>query len=190
MWYFLMKNIISIINAKFIMPINLGDEIFQFLKTRNIFINDFHLLSYILKKNLINFSIEFNSLDNQTFEKVLNFLEQNKDLCTCNISFFPEEQFFKTELLYKLLQSNDDKFKIRKCKENNNKLGFNPKIFYNTKENESLEEFILRKLLYFFEKNIQNLFYLLTLKTNIIRYPKSILFINTENKYYGFMFNF
>jgi hypothetical protein len=82
------------------MPINLGDEIFQLLKSRNIFINDFHILSYILKKNLINFSLEFNSLDNQTFEKVLNFLEQNKDLCTCNISFFPEEQFFKTELLY------------------------------------------------------------------------------------------
>ena len=158
----------SIINAKFIMPINLGDEIFQLLKSRNIFINDFHILSYILKKNLINFSLEFNSLDNQTFEKVLNFLEQNKDLCTCNISFFPEEQFFKTELLYKLLQSNDDKFKIRKCKENNNKLGFNPKIFYNTKENESLEEFILRKLSCYFEKNIQNLFYLLTLKTNIM----------------------
>ena len=66
------------------------------------------------------------------------------------------------------MQSNDDKFKIRKCKENNNKLGFNPKIFYNTKENESLEEFILRKLSCYFEKNIQNLFYLLTLKTNIM----------------------
>ena len=158
----------SIINAKFIMPINLGDEIFQFLKTRNIFINDFHILSYILKKNLINFSIEFNSLDSQTFEKVLTFLDQNKDLCTCNISFFPEEEFLKTELLFKLLQSNDDKFKIKEYKENNNKLGFNPNIFYNTKENESLEEFILRKLLYFFEKNIQNLFYLLTLKTNIM----------------------
>ena len=158
----------SIINAKFIMPINLGDEIFQFLKARNIFINDFHLLSYILKKNLINFSIEFNSLDNQTFEKVLTFLYQNKDLCTCNISFFPEEHFFKTELLFKLLQSNDDKYKIKKYKENNNKLGFNPKIFYNTKESESLEEFILRKLSFYFEKNIQNLFYLLTLKTNIM----------------------
>ena len=158
----------SIINAKFIMPINLGDEIFQFLKARNIFINDFHILSYILKKNLINFSIEFNSLDNQTFEKVLTFLYQNKDLCTCNISFFPEEHFFKTELLFKLLQSNDDKYKIKQYKENNNKLGFNPKIFYNTKESESLEEFILRKLSFYFEKNIQNLFYLLTLKTNIM----------------------
>ena len=158
----------SIINAKFIMPINLGDEIFQFLKSRNIFINDFHLLSYILKKNLINFSIEFNSLDNQTFEKVLNFLYQNKELYIYNISFFPEEQFFNTELLFKLLQSNDDNFKIKKCKENDDKLGFNPKIVYDTKDNEGLEEFILRKLSYFFEKNIQNFFYLLTLKTNIM----------------------
>ena len=51
----------SIINAKFIMPINLGDEIFQLLKSRNIFINDFHILSYILKKNLIKrlFNIDF-----------------------------------------------------------------------------------------------------------------------------------
>ena len=67
----------NIIYAKFIMPINLGDEIFYYLKNKNIFINDFHILSYILKKNLINFSIEFNSLDSQTFEKVLNFLNQN-----------------------------------------------------------------------------------------------------------------
>ena len=158
----------NIIYAKFIMPINLGDEIFYYLKNKNIFINDFHILSYILKKNLINFSIEFNSLDGQTFEKVLNFLNQNQNLCRCHLSFFPEEELFKTELLFKLLQSNDDNFKLKKHKDKNNKLCFNSHISFNTNDSESLEDYILRKLSYFFEKNIQNLFYLLTLKTNIM----------------------
>ena len=158
----------NIINAKFIMPINIGDETFGFLKNKNIFINDFHFLSFISKQNLISFKIEFNSLDGQTFEKLLNFLQQNPNLCKCNISFFPEEEFFKTELLFKLLQSSDDNFKLKKHKNKNNKLCFNPHVLFNTREIEELDSFILRKLSEYFEKNIQNFFYLLTMKTNLL----------------------
>ena len=83
----------SVINTKFIMPMNIGDEICQFLKNRSLLIDDFHILSFITKKNIITLSIEFNSLDSKSFEKVLNFINQNSELCKCDISFFPKEEF-------------------------------------------------------------------------------------------------
>ena len=175
----------SIINAKLKMPINIGVEIFQFLKNKNIFMDDFHILSFITKKDIINLSLEFNSLDSQTFEKILNFLNQNPLICNLEMNFFPEEEFFKTELLFNLLQSSDENFKLKRHK--NNKLGFNPNIIFNTKANESLDDFILRRLLEFFEKNLQNFFYLLTMKTNISKL--SLIFdipgIMVKNGYYN-----
>ena len=155
----------SVINAKFIFPLNVGEEIIEFLRQKDIFINDFHILSFFTKNELIDLSIEFNSLDSQIFEKILNFLNQNTFLCKLNMSFFPEEEFFKTELLLNLLQSSNDNFKLRRDK--NNKLGFKSNINLDTKANESLDEIILRKLSENFEKNMQNFFYLLTMKSNI-----------------------
>ena len=175
----------NIINAKLIMPLNIGEETSIYLKNNNIFINEFHILSFVTKKNFINLSIDFNCLDAQTFEKVLNILSQNDYLCKCNISFFPEEEFFKTELLYKLLQSSDENFKLKKHRDK--KLGFNPNAVFNTKVNESLDDFILRKLSDYFEKNMQYFFYLLTMKTNII--DLSLIFniptLIVKNGYYN-----
>ena len=157
----------TINKSNIIMPINIGDEIYYLLKNRNIFINDFHILSFITKKNIINLSIEFNSLDSQSFEKVLNFINQNSNLSILNLNFFPQEEFFKTELLFKILQISDENFKLKKYKEKDNKLSFNPYIIYDIKANEDLDVFILRKLSDNFEKNMQNLFYIFTLRTNI-----------------------
>ena len=158
----------TIIKTKFIMPINIGDEIYYLLKNKNIFINDFHILSFITKKNIIDLNIEFNSLDSQSFEKVFSFINQNSNLSILNLSFFPPEELFKTELLFKLLQISDENFKLKKYKVKDNKLSFNPYIIYDIKANEDLDVFILRKLSDNFEKNMQNLFYIFTLKTNII----------------------
>ena len=178
-------NMKKIINSKFIMPINIGEEISQFLKNKNIFINEFHFLSFVTNKKLISISLEFNSLDGQTFEKVLNFIHQNEILYKLNMNFFPEEEFFKTELLFQLLQSSDENYKLKRNKDN--KYNFNPNIVFNTKVNESLDEFILRKLSEYFEKNMQNLFYLLTIKTTIVEL--SLIFdiptLIIQNGYYN-----
>ena len=157
----------GIINTKFIMTINIGEEIFHYLKIKNIFMDEFHILSFITKKDIINLSLDFNSLDSQTFEKVLNFLNQNRYLSNLDMNFFPEEEFLKTELLFNLLQSSEDNFKFKKHKDNT--ISFNPNIIFGTKGSESLDDFILRKLCEYFEKNMQNFFYLLTLKTNIAK---------------------
>ena len=162
--YFI-RNMSTIIKTKFIMPLNLGDEIYSMLKRQKIFINDFHFLSFLTNNNIIYITINFNALDNQTFEKLINFLNQNQNISVCNLSLFPSEEYFKTELLFKLLQNSDENFKLKKNKKN--KLGFNPNSILDLKGNEDLDTYLLRKLSEYFEKNLKKLFYFLVIKTCI-----------------------
>ncbi len=182
--YFI-RNMSTIIRTKFILPINLGDEIYEMLRREKIFINDFHFLSFLSNKNIIYSTINFNSLDNQTFEKLLNFLNQNQNISVCNLSFFPDEEYFRTELLFKILQNCDENFKLKKNKRK--KLTFNPNASLDLKGNEDLDNFILRKLSEYFEKNLKKFFYFLTIKTCITEL--SLIFdiptILTKNGYYN-----
>ena len=155
----------KLISSKFILPLNLTNEISKFLKMQKVIINNFHFFSFINNKGILYSTIDFNSLDNQTFEKVLTFLNQNQLLNTCNISFFPPEEYFKPELLLKTLQNCDESFKIHK-----NRYGvdtFDKKIIIDIYPNESIDTYILRKLSKFFEKNLSDFFLLLTIKTQI-----------------------
>ena len=182
--YFI-RNMSTIIRTKFNLPLNLGDEIFEMLKKQKIFINDFHFLSFLTNSNIIYLTIEFNSLDNQTFEKLLNFLNQNQNLSVCNLNFFPSEEYFKTELLFKILQNCDENFKLKKNKKN--KLVFNPNAILDLKGNEDLDSYLLRKLSEYFEKNLKKFFYFLTIKTCITEL--SLIFdiptILNKNGYYN-----
>ena len=162
--YFIRK-MTKIIKSKFILPLNLSYDISQMLKGQKIFFDDFHFLTFINQKDTKITTIDFNSLDNQTFEKVLIFLNKNQLLNVCNISFFPPEEYFKTELLFKLLQNCDEKYTF--TENNNNKYGFNKNLILDTKY-EDLDTYILKKLAENFEKNIKEFFYLLTIKGNII----------------------
>ena len=159
--YFIQK-MPNIINSKFIIPLNLTDEITKFLKKQKVIIDNFHFFSFINNKGVLYTTIDFNSLDNQTFEKVLNFLNQNQLLNYCNISFFPPEEYFKPELLLKTLQNCDENYKIHINMDNciNN-------ILKDIYSNEDLDSFILRKLSKFFEKNLSDFFHLITIKTCI-----------------------
>ena len=175
----------KIINIKFIFPLNLGEEISEMSKKQNILMSNFHFLSFIQKSDLLRTTIDFNSLDNQTFEKLLNFLNQNQNISVCNLSFFPDEEYFRTELLFKILQNCDENFKLKKNKRK--KLTFNPNAALDLKGNEDLDNFILRKLSEYFEKNLKKFFYFLTIKTCITEL--SLIFdiptILTKNGYYN-----
>jgi len=162
--YFIRK-MNKIIKTKFILPLNLSYDISQMLKGQKILFNDFHFLTFINQKEIKITTIDFNSLDNQAFEKLLIFLNNNQLLNVCNISFFPPEQYFKTELLFKLLQNCDEKYTF--TENNNNKYGFNKNLILDTKY-EDLDTYILKQLTENFEKNIREFFYLLTIKGNII----------------------
>ena len=162
--YFIRK-MTKIIKSKFILPLNLSYDISHMLKEQKIFFDDFHFLTFINQKEIKIATIDFNSLDSQTFEKVLIFLNKNQLLNVCKISFFPPEEYFQTELLFKLLQNCDEKYTF--TENNNNKYGFNKNLILDTKY-EDLDTYILKKLAENFEKNIKEFFYLLTIKGNII----------------------
>ena len=170
--YFIRK-MPSLVKTQFNIPLNLGDEISEMLKRQKIFIDDFNFLSLLTNKEIFNstnkfnstIEIEFNSLENQTFEKLLSFLNSQNNIHICNLSFFPPEKYFKTELLLKILQNCDADYKLKLNKENN--LDFHPKILNDLKGNEDLDNYILKKLAEYFEKNLRKFFCFLTFKTCI-----------------------
>ena len=137
--YFIRK-MTKIIKSKFILPLNLSYDISHMLKEQKIFFDDFHFLTFINQKEIKIATIDFNSLDSQTFEKVLIFLNKNQLLNVCKISFFPPEEYFQTELLFKLLQNCDEKYTF--TENNNNKYGFNKNLILDTKY-EDLDTYIL-----------------------------------------------
>ena len=163
--YFIQKKMPNIIKANFTIPINLSYEISKLLKKQNVIIENFHFFSFINNQNIKHTTIDFNSLDNQTFEKVLNFLNKNQQMNNCNISFFPPEEYFKSEILLKTLQICDEKYKIHK-----NRFGiysFDENLLIDIYPSEDIDNYILRKLSKFFEKNLSDFFHLITIKTSI-----------------------
>ena len=158
--YFI-RNMSKVTKTHFKIPLNLGNEILEMLRRQKIYLDDFHFLSLLTNKGIQNSTIEFNSLDNQAFEKILSFLDNQDIISACNLSFFPQEEYFKTELLFKNLQNCNDNYKLNK---NNT---FNPIIVQDIKGNEDLDIYILRKLSEYFERNLYKFFCFLTLKTCI-----------------------
>lgn len=158
--YFI-RQMSKVTKTHFKIPLNLGNEILEMLRRQKIYLDDFHFLSLLTNKGIQNSTIEFNSLDNQSFEKILSFLDNQDNISCCNLSFFPQEEYFKTELLFKILQNCNDNYKLNK----NN--AFNPIIVQDIKGNEDLDIYILRKLSESFERNLYKFFCFLTLKTCI-----------------------
>ena len=160
--YFISK-MSSIRMCDFNLPLNLEDEILAMLKKNKICLSDFHFLSFYNRNQIFHCNINFNCLDSQSFEKVLIFIYQNTGMKICRINFFQSEEYFKPEILYKLLQN---------CNKNYNNFynfSYNESNYYiyDLKPNEELDDYLLRKLSDSFQKNIINFFYLLTIRTNI-----------------------
>ena len=160
--YFISK-MDSIHMCDFVIPMNLEEEILLMLKLNKIFLTNFHFLSFFKGNEIFHFTINFNSLDSQSFENVLSFINQNTALKICRMNFFQSEEYFKPEILYKLLQNTNNKYK------DFYKFSYNDSnsYIYDLKVNEDLENYILRKLSESFQKNISNFFYLLTIRVNI-----------------------
>ena len=163
--YFIQQKMPNIIKSKFTLPLNFSNEISKLLKKQNVMIDNFHFFSFINNQNILHTTIDFNSLDNQTFEKVLNFLNTNQQINNCNISFFPQEDYFKPEILLKTLQNCDESYKIHKNRYVIYTLDSN--VIIDIYPNEDLDTYLLRKLSKYFEKNLSDFFYLLTIKTCI-----------------------
>ena len=147
----------------FVLPMNLEEEIILMLKMNKIFLTDFHFLSFFTGNQIFHFTINFNSLDSQSFENILSFVNQNTALKICRINFFQSEEYFKPEMLYKLLQNSNSNYKNLY----NFRYDDSNYYIYDLKVNEELDDYLLRKLFEYFQKNLTNFFYLLNVRTNI-----------------------
>ena len=148
-----------------IYPINFQDELIEELKEDKINFNKFNFLEFLVENKIHHFTVDFPSLDNQSFEKLLDFMNQNASLKIFRINFFQSEEYFKTEILYKILQINDKRF--QELNQYEFKYEDDNRYIYDLQTNEDLDSYILRKLYKNFEKNISNFFYLLTIRANI-----------------------
>ena len=162
--YFLLK-LKNIRICYLIQPINYKEEIIKILRNDKIFLDDFNFFGFFKENYIHHFTVDFNSLDSLSFQKVLNFISQNGLMKIFRINFFKTEEYFKTEALYKILQINENKY--QDINKNNFQYVDDNKYIYDLKINESLDDYILRKLFDKFQQNISNFFYLITMRTNV-----------------------
>ena len=142
-WYFLSK-LKNVKTCSFTIPMNLEDKILLMLKEKKIFLFDFNLFANLSSDNILDVTLDFNSLDNKLFQQSLNFLIKNGKMKNCRLSFFPSEEYFEPQFLLKLLLNSD-----------NNK-GIN--YINYIKPNEEIEIFILKKLSEYFKNNMNRFF--------------------------------
>jgi len=109
--------------------------------------NNFHILDFFkkMKNDLKRFNIEFNCLDYLTFYKILSIIDKNKDLKSLQISFFSSLIIYSPQYIYKIYQQNFDKKEIEK--------GF-----------DSLESYLFKQFLQYFNENFVVLFELIRTK--------------------------
>ena len=162
--YFLLK-LKNIRICYLIQPINYKEEIIQILKNEKIVLEDFNLLGFFKENYIHHFTIDFNSLDSLSFQNVLNFISQNGLLKIFRINFFKSEEYFKSEMLYKILEINEKKY--QNINIDNFHYDDENEYVYDLKINESFDNYLLRKLYDKFQKNISYFFYLITMRTNI-----------------------
>ena len=162
--YFLLK-LKNIRICYLIQPINYKEEIIKVLRNDKIFLDDFNFFGFFKENYIHHFTVDFNSLDSLSFQKVLNFISQNGLMKILRINFFKSEEYFKTEALYQILQINENKY--QDINKNNFQYDDDNKYIYDLKINENLDDYILRKLFDKFQQNISYFFYLITMRTNI-----------------------
>ena len=162
--YFLLK-LKNIRICYLIQPINYKEEIIQILKNEKIAFEDFNLFGFFKENYIHHFTIDFNSLDSLSFQNVLNFISQNGLLKIFRINFFKSEEYFKSEMLYKILEINEKKY--QNINIDNFHYDDENEYVYDLKINESFDNYLLRKLYDKFQKNISYFFYLITMRTNI-----------------------
>ena len=162
--YFMLK-LKNIRICYLIHPMNFNAEIIKILRNEKILLGEFNFIGFFKENYIQHFTIDFDSLDSLSFKKVLNFISQNGMLKIFRINFFKSEEYFRSEILYKNLQINDSKYQYIDI--NNFHYDDDNRFIYDLKINESLDDYILRKLFYKFEQNISHFFYLITMRTNI-----------------------
>ena len=164
-----MKNKVN--TSEFSLDLNIPDslqiEIDLLFKQEKLLTNNFHLLDLIdINSNLLSLNLSFNSLDSNTFIRVISLLHKNNSLREIKLNLFPDciEEYFDVNQLHKLVNLNKGKSSY------NNKYNFywanyNTNICSMIDENENLLNF----LSILFEENLESLVFMLNTKIDKIK---------------------
>ena len=147
--------------CNFTIPFNLEREILRMLRINNIYFIDFNFLSFLNDMKMIKATIDFNSLDNKAFQEILSLLFKNNNLRICQLNFFPSENYYESELLYKLLQDINQNYKDISYNK------FNKELIHQIEPYEDIDCFLLKKLSEYFEFNINKLFQTICIKSTV-----------------------
>ena len=142
-WYFVSK-IDSLKNLYYTIPISLEDKITSMLKEKKIYLFEFNIFSSLSPVNILDITIDFNSLDNKLFQQVLSFLYKSSKMTNCRLSFFPPEEYFDPKFLLSLLLKTDQTKGIH--------------YLDSFRTSEEVDIFLLRKLSDYFQTNISKFF--------------------------------
>ena len=137
------------------------EEIEKTMEIQGIVLLNFNFLSFITKlEKLTELSVEFNSLDMKSFEKIIGLVHKNSELQKLRLSFFVEEKNYSPSGLYKLCSSL--KLNIRSLLSKRSPLNQNTPYQFS-----ELDQLIVNQLLPSFSENIEKLFFILLTKLNM-----------------------
>ena len=140
-------------------------EIEVLLKKKNSDISNFSFLIFLYKLyELKELTIDFNSIDTISFEKILSIIQRNRNLEKIHISFFTPEENYSPINLIKLYASR--KLSLRNLFEEQQKFLTN-NLFKNFEYNDIDYFLIGRKFNKEFEENFYHFFYIIQTKTNL-----------------------
>ena len=140
-------------------------EIEIFLKMKKCSINNFHFLLLLNKLNTLNeLSLEFNSLDLKSFEKILYLIDKNPNLEILRLSFFVSDVNYSPYSLIKLCRG----LKMNTLELINEQKKIIKEEMAKNFEYSDIDIFLTYKKLYdSFRINISNLFLILSKKQNL-----------------------
>ena len=137
------------------------EEIEKTMEIQGIILLNFNFLNFITKLDkLTELSVEFNSLDMKSFEKIIGLVHKNSELQKLRLSFFVEEKNYSPSGLYKLSSSLKLSIKSLISKSSST----SQKRYYQLSE---LDQLIVNQLLPSFSENIEKLFFILLTKLNM-----------------------
>lgn len=130
-------------------------ELNQYIKNEGIFQTNFHPLQLFKDRtNLYHLNISFNSLDSDTFERVIFLINNCNHLRILKLSLFTSEEYYTQEALMKLCNARN----------------INLKNIMNDRNKLCTAEEIINILLENFEENMNKLFFVIHMKINLCEF--------------------
>lgn len=143
-------------------PDSFSREIEASLHEKNLVFLNMHFMNFFVDiSQLIDLSVEFNSLDTHSFEKILGLIYNNKTLRIIRLNLFSRDRDYSPSGLFKLCYGM--KIPVKK-------------FFCNTKKDnmnslcDDVDHIIIWRLLNNFQANLEFLFFLLQSKKHLTEF--------------------